>query len=71
MNFISQFIDIYNEKQAFDVWLHKNTGRTWEEFRNTVTAPEIEVPDISKMLDESSRTLENFNPYEEVEHGHI
>ena len=39
--------------------------------RDLVIPPEIETPDISEMLAESSRTLANFNPYEEVKHGNI
>lgn len=69
--FLSQFIDIYNEDQLWNIWIHKKTGKTWEEFKDSLIPPEIQVPNISQMLAESSRALANFNPYEEVEHGNI
>lgn len=70
-SFISQFIDIHEEEKVWEIWLNKATGKTWGEFRDLVIPPEIETPDISEMLAESSRTLANFNPYEEVKHGNI
>lgn len=69
--FLTQFIDMYNTDQLWEIWLHKETGKTWGEFKDSLMPPEIEVPNISQMLAESSRTLANFNPYEEVEHGNI
>lgn len=64
--FLSQFIDIYNEDQLWDIWIHKETGKTWEEFKDSLSPPKVEVPNIPQMLEESSRTLANFNPYEGV-----
>lgn len=69
--FLSQFIDLYNNDQLWDIWIHKVTDKTWGEFKDFVMSPKVEVPNIPQMLAESSHTLENFNPYEEVEHGNI
>ena len=43
-DYIDSFFAEYNEAQAWDMWLHKETGKTWGDFKLLVI-PQDDIPE--------------------------
>lgn len=46
--FIDSFYDYINETQAWEFWLHKETGKTWGDFKLSVLPQNIDADKLKK-----------------------
>ena len=56
--FIDYFVDNLAEEQAWEFWLHKETGKTWGDFRLTVIPQEIDMEELVNNALNIQRILE-------------
>ena len=52
-DYIDRFFTEYNEGQAWEMWLHKETGRTWGDFKLQV----LEQEDMTQQELETANRL--------------
>lgn len=52
--FTDCFMDMINEAQTWEFWLHKETGKTWSDFKLAVIPQKINT----KILIETSESIE-------------
>lgn len=64
--FILELINIVNDEEIYDVWLHRVFDKNFSEFKNEVLdrSEVIEVSDqeIETTINESQKILNNFKP---------
>lgn len=46
--FIDDFFNILNESRAWEFWLHKNTGKSWEEFSLEAIPQKVDTEELLK-----------------------
>lgn len=67
LEFVLTFIEADNEKNFWDVWLHKIFDQSFEEFRKSVSGPgRVSAPekDMGASVKLSKDILQNFIPEE-------
>ena len=55
--FIDGFINSVNESQAWEFWLHRETGRSWEDFRLSVVSQDADTELLEKACEDVSKTF--------------
>ncbi|MGN1480802.1 hypothetical protein [Porcipelethomonas sp.] len=59
-DFLDGFIDIINESQAWEIWMNKRTGMTWEEFRLSVIPQDISAEEVENAQQSSENLYNNL-----------
>lgn len=66
--FVMEFIDIHNNKEIYDVWLHKIFDKSFEAFKTQVMEnneiAKVDNQNVETTIKESLDILNNFNPNE-------
>lgn len=61
--FIFEIWEIHNENQIWEIWLHKVEGKTYQEFRESLTPPKpIDKTEVAETVRNSMTIIENFSP---------
>ena len=64
--FILEFIDIINDEEIYDIWLHRIFDKSFSEFKNEVLGAnekvEISNDDVETTIKDSYEILNNFKP---------
>lgn len=64
--FVKEFINITNDEEIYELWLHRIFDKTYEEFRNEILTNnqniEAEDQDVETTIKDSYDTLNNFKP---------
>lgn len=47
-DFLNDFFDFFNESMAWEFWLHKETGKSWGDFKLSVIAQDMDIKKIEK-----------------------
>ncbi len=55
--FIDCFLKLINESQAWEFWLHKETGKTWGDFRLTVIPQNIDIQNLTELSESIEKKL--------------
>lgn len=66
-DFITEFINIYNEDETYKLWLLKVHDKTYQEFKDEIKASqeqEFKPGQIETTVKNSKDILNNFNPNE-------
>lgn len=62
--FIDEFWEMHNEEEIFNIWLHKVEGKSYEEFKQSLTRPQgkgMDENDIAEAIRESLDIVNGFN----------
>lgn len=70
LEFIIDLLDMYEEEQIYELWLHKCFDKSYEEFKKGLKKQETDVEEVQSMDDErigsiindSFEILNNFKP---------
>lgn len=60
--FIIDLIDIVNDENIYDLWIHKVFDKSFNDFKNEIINNEVEVEDIETTVKDSYNILNNFKP---------
>lgn len=65
--FVEEFIKTHNEeeehKAAWEFWLHKVSGQTWEEFQENLNSTEKAAPTQAEMKETIQASLQMLNGF--------
>lgn len=74
-DWVVEFVNAENEKQIWEMWLHKVFDKSFEEFRKSVLKTQsdyVSDEQIETTISNSKEMLNNFIPAEQgVKHGTI
>lgn len=69
LEFIMELLEIYNDEQIYELWLHKVFDKSFSEFKNsavrkqsTEEVPVMDNKQISSIIKDSYEMLNNFKP---------
>jgi len=66
LEFIKEFIDISNNDEIYDLWLHRVFDKGFEEFKNEVLSKaetsQVTDQDVETTIKNSYEILNNFSP---------
>lgn len=66
LEFVLEFVNIANDADIYDVWLHRVYDKNYPEFKEEVLRNSeiinVENQDIETTINESMNTLNNFKP---------
>lgn len=49
--FLDSFFDMCNESELWEFWLHKETGKTWSDFRLFALPQDVDTQKLSDTID--------------------
>lgn len=66
VEFIDEFIDITNEETVYELWLHKEYKKNYQEFKAQFIKEKAKVDDskVETVINDSFNILNNFIPKE-------
>ena len=64
LEFIMELLDMHEEEQIYELWLHKCFDKSYEEFKKGLKKQETDVDDerIGSIINDSFEILNNFKP---------
>ncbi len=55
--FLDKFFMLIAEEEAWEFWLHKETGRSWSDFRLECVPQEIDTEELSEAVENIEKIL--------------
>lgn len=62
--FVIDFVEMHNEREKYELWLHKIWDKTYPEFLETLNEPQEEITDeeLETTISNSKKLLSSFVP---------